>query len=82
MIESISNFFQAFLSLSASAFQQVHNRQIKVGHIAVMPMALVELLKTVSASIELAFVKERSRQRDALCVRGTSGDRKQAKAPT
>jgi hypothetical protein len=82
VIESIPDLFESLLGLCTTAFEQVDDCKIEVGHIPIMLVALVKFLETISARIELAFVKERSRQRYSLGVRGATDYRSQAETAT
>ena len=61
MIESIANFFEPRFGFFASSFKQIDDGEIKIGHIAILPVAFVKFFQAIAARVELPFVKQRSR---------------------
>jgi hypothetical protein len=69
VIESIANFFEPRFGFFASSFKQIDNGEIQVGHIAILSVAFVEFFQAIATRVELSFVEQRTRQRDAFGVR-------------
>jgi hypothetical protein len=72
VIKSIAYFFESGFGFFAPTFEQVDDCQVKIGNISILSVAFVEFFEAIAACLQLSFVKEVSRLRDACCMRGAT----------